>query len=257
MGEKLQGKVALVTGGTSGIGAGIAKLFLQEGARVVISGRHADRGSKAIAHMVEEGAHEDRIVFHRADLASPADCRELVEFTSETFGGLDVLVNNAGDYTRGTVEDTSLELWELHMAVNLRAPFLLMQSCIPHMRARGGGSIINIGSVNAYIGAPNLFSYSVSKGGLMTMTKNAAQQLSKYRIRVNLLNVGWTLTEGEDRVQQEVTGDPQWLARATATRPFGRLLLPEDIAKAALFFASDDSQLITGSVLVVEQQPVD
>ncbi|ACZ43170.1 short-chain dehydrogenase/reductase SDR [Thermobaculum terrenum ATCC BAA-798] len=257
MGNKLQGKVAIVTGGTSGIGAGIARLFLSEGACVVVSGRDRERGARAVERLAQEDGHAGRVVFHRADLANPADCTALVERTVEAFGGVDVLVNNAGDFTRGTVEDTTLELWERHMAVNLRAPFLLMQACIPHMRARGGGSIINIGSVNAYIGAPNLFSYSVSKGGLMTMTKNAAQQLSKYRIRVNQLNVGWTLTEGEDRVQREVTGDPHWLEHAIATRPFGRLLLPKDIAKAALFFACDDSQLITGSVLVVEQQPVD
>jgi NAD(P)-dependent dehydrogenase (short-subunit alcohol dehydrogenase family) len=124
------------------------------------------------------------------------------------------------------------------------------------MKARGGGAIVNIGSVNAYIGAPKLGPYSVSKGALMTMTRNAASALKKYRIRVNQLNVGWTLTEGEERVQRKDGKGAEWLAEATATRPFGRLLSPHDIALAAAYFASDDGALITGSVLDLEQEPL-
>jgi NAD(P)-dependent dehydrogenase (short-subunit alcohol dehydrogenase family) len=124
------------------------------------------------------------------------------------------------------------------------------------MKTRGGGSIINIGSVNAYIGEPKLGPYAVSKGGLMTLTKNAASTLNKYRIRVNQLNVGWTLTEGEHRVKLEEGKGDDWLEAATATRPFGRLLLPRDIAHAAAYFASDESALITGAVLDMEQYPV-
>jgi NAD(P)-dependent dehydrogenase (short-subunit alcohol dehydrogenase family) len=122
------------------------------------------------------------------------------------------------------------------------------------MRARGGGSVVNIGSINAYVGMASLGPYSVSKGGLMTLTRNAAQTLSAHRIRVNQLNVGWTLTEGEDRVKREEEGlPPTWIDEAGKTRPFGRILSPQDIARAAAFFASDDSALITGSVLDVEQ----
>jgi NAD(P)-dependent dehydrogenase (short-subunit alcohol dehydrogenase family) len=122
------------------------------------------------------------------------------------------------------------------------------------MKTRGGGSIVNIGSVNAYIGAPKLGPYSVSKGGLMTLTRNAAQEFGRHRIRVNQLNVGWTLTEGEDRVKREQEGQPEnWVEAAGKTRAFGRILEPLDIAKAAAFFASDQSALITGSVLDVEQ----
>jgi NAD(P)-dependent dehydrogenase (short-subunit alcohol dehydrogenase family) len=149
-----------------------------------------------------------------------------------------------------------VEVWDAIMHVNLRAPFLLMQEAIAFMKTCGGGSIVNIGSVNAYIGEPKLGPYSVSKGGLMTLTRNAASALGRYRIRVNQINVGWTLTEGEHRVKHLEGHGDEWVADAVATRPFGRLLLPEDIAVAAAYFASDDSALVTGTVMDLEQYPV-
>jgi NAD(P)-dependent dehydrogenase (short-subunit alcohol dehydrogenase family) len=127
---------------------------------------------------------------------------------------------------------------------------------VASMKTRGGGSIVNIGSVNAYIGAPKLGPYSVSKGGLMTLSRNAASALSRYKIRVNQLNVGWTLTDGEDAVQKRQSTRPDWLADAVAIMPFGRLLTPHEIALAAAYFASDDSALITGAVLDMEQYPL-
>jgi NAD(P)-dependent dehydrogenase (short-subunit alcohol dehydrogenase family) len=149
-----------------------------------------------------------------------------------------------------------VELWDSVMAVNLRAPFLCLQEAVKSMKGRGGGSIVNIGSVNAYIGEPKLGPYSVSKGGLMTLTKNAASTLNRYRIRVNQLNVGWTLTEGEERVKREEGKGSEWVDEAVATRPFGRMLLPKDVAIAAAYFASDDSALVTGAVMDLEQYPV-
>ncbi len=142
------------------------------------------------------------------------------------------------------------------MAVNLRAPFLCLQEAVQSMKTRGGGSIVNIGSINAYVGLPALGPYSVSKGGLMTMTKNAAMALGRYRIRVNQLNVGWTLTEGEEQVQRSDGKGPDWLKDAVATRPFGRLLLPADIAMAAAYFASDDGGVVSGAVVDIEQFPL-
>jgi NAD(P)-dependent dehydrogenase (short-subunit alcohol dehydrogenase family) len=124
------------------------------------------------------------------------------------------------------------------------------------MKTRGGGSIVNIGSINAYVGLSTLGPYSVSKGGLMTMTRNAAVAFRKYRIRVNQLNVGWTLTENEEKVQRMEGKGPDWLADAIATRSFGRLLSPRDIALAAAYFASDDGAMITGAVLDLEQFPL-
>ena len=168
-----------------------------------------------------------------------------------------MLVNNAADTSRGTIESTKMELFDAIISQNLRAPFILMQEAVIHMKPRRAGSIVNIGSVNAYIGEPKLCAYSVSKGGLMTLTKNTASFLNQYRIRVNQINVGWTLTEGEQKVKTEGEGiGPEWLEEAVKTRPFGRLLLPKDIAYAAAYFASDESECVTGSVMDLEQYPV-
>ena len=136
------------------------------------------------------------------------------------------------------------------------APLLLIQAAIPHMRARGGGSVVNIGSVNAYIGEPKLCPYSVSKGGLMTLTRNVAATLNRDRIRVNQINVGWTLTEGEDAVQKKQGTHGDWLGDAAKIMPHGRLLTPREIACAAAYFASDESALVTGGVLDMEQMPI-
>jgi NAD(P)-dependent dehydrogenase (short-subunit alcohol dehydrogenase family) len=164
-------------------------------------------------------------------------------------------VNNAATTARSTLEDATIEQWEITMAVNVRAPFLLMQEAVRSMKTRGGGSIVNIGSINAYVGLPQLGPYSVSKGALMTMTKNAALALGRYHIRVNQLNVGWTLTEGEEAVQRSDGKGPDWYQEACATRPFGRLLLPADIAMAAAYFASADT-VVSGAVIDVEQFPL-
>src|SRR5690606_21811832 len=158
----------------------------------------------------------------------------------------------------GDVRSTRIDDWDRIHAINLRAPFILLQAAVEVFdRQGGGGSIINIGSVNAYIGEPKLTAYSAAKGGLMTLTKNAAAQLNAARIRVNQINAGWTLTEGEDRVKREDEGKgDDWLEEAVRTRPFGRLLDPMDIAYAVAYFASDASACITGSVLDLEQYPI-
>src|SRR3954451_7831949 len=249
----LQNKVALVTGSSSGIGRGIAEHFGTLGARVVVHGRD-EREANAVRDRIRAsgGTAECRI----ADLADIEACRGVVRFTVEEFGGLDVLVNNAASVARGYIEDAPVDLWDAIMAVNLRAPFLCLQEAVKSMKTRGGGSIVNIGSVNAYIGEPKLGPYSVSKGGLMTMTRNAAATSNRYRIHVNQINVGWTLTEGEERVKREEEHDPDWLPKAIATRPFGRLLTPRDVALAAEYFASDASEAITGTIMDFEQYPI-
>ena len=244
----------MVTGSTSGIGRGIAGHFARLGAAVVITGRGDGRGAQAVEDIRHGGGTAD---FIHADLTREDQCRGIIQFARERFGGLDILVNNAGNTSRGDMASISVELWDLIMAVNLRAPFICLQEAIPLFKDRGGGSVINIGSVNAYIGEPKLAAYSVSKGGLMTLTRNAASVLNKYRIRVNQLNVGWTLTEGEDRVKRQEEGKgPEWVQAAEATRPFGRLMTPQDVAYAAAYFASDESECITGTVMDLEQYPV-
>jgi NAD(P)-dependent dehydrogenase (short-subunit alcohol dehydrogenase family) len=246
----LTNKVALITGSTSGIGRGIAEHFASLGARVVVHGRNETEGQQIAGHL--NGAE-----FVAGDLAEVEACRRIVRYAIERCGGVDVLVNNAAVTARGFIEDAPVDLWDLVMHVNVRAPFLLLQEAVKSMKTRGGGSIVNIGSINAYIGEPKLGPYSVSKGALMTFTRNAAAALSKYRIRVNQINVGWTLTEGEQRVKREEEGKgDDWLKEAIATRPFGRLLTPQDIAFAAAYFASDDSAVVTGTVMDLEQFPV-
>jgi NAD(P)-dependent dehydrogenase (short-subunit alcohol dehydrogenase family) len=251
--SSLVGKIALVTGSTSGIGLGIAEHFVSLGARVMVHGRKAEPAQAIAARLRSAGHEADSIA---GDLGDVQACRDIVRFTIQRFGGIDVLVNNAANTSRGYLEDVDVELWNTIMHVNLRAPFLCLQEAVTSMKTRGGGSIVNIGSVNAYIGEPKLGPYSVSKGGLMTLTRNAASTLNRYRIRVNQINVGWTLTEGEERVKRLEGKGEDWVEEAVATRPFGRLLLPKDVAIPVAYFASDDSALVTGTVMDLEQYPV-
>src|SRR4029450_9908768 len=188
------------------------------------------------------------------DVSVEADCRALIDRTIEAYGRIDVLVNNVGLSTRGTIENTTVELWDQLFAVNVRSAFICMQQAVRYMKERQRGAIVNIGSGKANIGEPKPLAYSATKGALMTLTKNTASYLNRYRIRVNQLNVGWTLTPNENRVKIEEEGKgPDWVEAAVKTRPFGRLLLPRDIALAALYLASDESACVTGSVLDLEQ----
>ena len=251
--SSLADKVALVTGSTYGIGFGIAEMLASLGGQVVIHGRNAEQAEAAAERLRRAGGNAAHVI---ADLAEVEGCRRAVGFVVERVGGIDVLVNNAANTSRGYLEDAPVKVWDTIMHVNLRAPFLCLQEAVKSMKTRGGGSIVNIGSVNAYIGEPKLGPYSVSKGGLMTLTRNAAATLNRYRIRVNQINVGWTLTEGEERVKRLEGHGPEWLEEAIATRPFGRLLSPQDVAAAVAYFATDDSALVTGTVMDLEQYPV-
>lgn len=235
------------------MGAGIARCLHGEGARVLLNGREVERGRQLASELSAQGVEA---AFQPGDLTEPAVCRSLVDAALHRFGRLDILVNCAGDTSRGTVEDTPVELWDRIFAVNVRAPFLLIQASLPALRQSPCAAVVNIGSVNAYIGEPKLLAYSSSKGALTTLTKNLASGLNRERIRVNQINPGWTLTEGEEHVKTVVEGKPDWKAEALRTRPFGRLLLPEDIGRAALFLASDDSAAMTGAILDYEQYPV-
>ncbi len=247
--RSLDGQVAVVTGSTRGIGAGIARKFAEHGARVVVHGREREQGERVVAAI--RGCRSDGLLV-TGDLRDEVHCRSVIAQAVECFGRLDILVNNAGVVDRGNIESTSIELWDRIFAVNLRAPFILCQEAVKHMKERQSGCIINIGSVNAYVGMRKLLPYSASKGGLMTLTRNLAHYLTQYRIRVNQINPGWTLTEGEHQVQSVGEGrGERWLEESVKTRPFGRLISPEEIARAALFFATNE--LITGAVLDYDQ----
>ena len=250
---RLQNKIAVITASTAGMGEGIARLFAKEGAGVVISGRNEANGQAIVESIIADGG---QAIFHRADVIVEADCRSLIDRAVEHYGHVDILVNNAGISTRCTIEDATVELWDELFATNVRSAFICSQQFVKHNTERRTGSIVNIGSVNAYIGEPKLMAYSASKGALMTFTKNNASYLTKYRIRVNQLNVGWTETPNEHAVKLLEGKGENWLDEAVKTRPFGRLLRPLDIAYAAIYFASDESECITGSVLDLEQNPV-
>jgi NAD(P)-dependent dehydrogenase (short-subunit alcohol dehydrogenase family) len=252
--QLLAGQVAVVTGSTQGIGAGIARKFAEHGARVVVHGleRQKASGEKVVADIQASGSEALLVV---GDLKDEAHCREVIRRAVERFGQVDILVNNAGVVHRGNIENTSVALWDEIFATNLRAPFILCQEAFKYMKERRRGCIINIGSVNAYVGERKILAYSASKGGLMTFTKNLANYLTQYRIRVNQINPGWVLTEGEHYVESVVEGKGEnWLEDALKTRPFGRMLFPEDIARAALLFATNE--LLTGAVLDYEQAVV-
>lgn len=248
-GRLLEGQVAVVTGSTRGIGAGIARKFAEHGARVVIHGRRREEGERLVAAIRGTGAEA---LLELGDLQQESFCRKLIRRAVETFGRIDILVNNAAMVDRGTIEDSTIELLDAILAVNLRAPFILCQEAVKDMKERRSGCIVNIGSVNAHVGMKKLLPYSASKGGLMTFSRNLAHYLEQYRIRVNLINPGWVLTEGEHQVQAvgESRGE-NWLEEAVKTRPFGRLITPEEIGRAALFFATNE--LVTGAVLEYEQ----
>jgi NAD(P)-dependent dehydrogenase (short-subunit alcohol dehydrogenase family) len=237
--QRLDGRVIVVTGSTQGLGAAIARRAAALGAELVITGRDRERG--------EAVASELEATFVAADLADPEGCRAIMRACDR----LDGLVNAAGLSSRGTLDDTSVELWDRLFAINARAPFLLMQEAARRMR--DGGSIVNIITMASHGGEPVLTGYAASKGALATLTRNAGYQLQPRRIRVNGLNIGWTATEGEHGVQTG-TGEPDdWLAAADASRPFGRLLRAEDIAPMVTYLLSDASAMVTGSVIDFDQ----
>jgi NAD(P)-dependent dehydrogenase (short-subunit alcohol dehydrogenase family) len=249
---RLDGKVVVVTGSTQGLGAAIARRIGQLGAAgIVVTGRDVERG-EAVRNELESGGTEAHFV--QADLADPDDCAVIIDDCDTRFGRLDGLVNAAGLSTRGTIDDTTVELWDFLFAVNVRAPFLLIQHGARLMRRTGdGGSVVNIITMASHGGEPVLTAYSSSKGALATLTRNAGYSLQPDRIRVNGLNIGWTATEGENAVQASVGEPADWLVEADANSPLGRLLRPEDIAPMVTYLLSDAAQMITGSVIDFDQ----
>lgn len=249
-------KVALITGSTQGVGEAVARRLAAEGASgIVVCGRNEERGETVAGALSEQGA---QAAFFPVELGDVAGCRALLAATDERFGRLDVLVNAAALTLRGSIVDTSAELWDTMMNVNLRAPFLLMQGAIAIMRREGrGGAIVNVGSVASHGGVPILMPYSASKAALATLTKNVAYAVAWDRIRVNCINPGWMDTPGEDLIQRRFhTDGGDWLEDAEAGMPFGQLIKTDEVAAAIAFLASDESGLMTGSVVDYDQSIV-
>ena len=248
----LQGKVIAVTGSTQGLGEEIVRQSVEQGASgVIVSGRSGKRGTAVAAAYSSGGC---RAVFVEAELQDPTACRQIVACADREFGKLDGLVNAAASTERGTLEDTTVEEWDKLMATNLRAPFLLMQDAVRVMQREGrGGSIVNILSVSAHGGQPNLTPYSVSKGALGTLTRNAAHSQRKHRIRVNGLNIGWMATPAEHAVQLREGQPEDWLVAADKGAPFGRILRPSDVASMTVYLLSDSAEMMTGALIDFDQ----
>src|SRR3954465_12935361 len=247
---RLENKVIIVTGSTTGIGEAIAKRVLTEGGRVIFHGRDIARGRA----LVQEAGENARFV--EADLADPNAPQQVIDFAVKEFGKLDGLVNNAASTARSDLANTDAAVFDKMMATNVRAPLLLIRAAYPHLK-RSEGCVLNIGSINGYSGESNLLAYSISKGALMTLSRNLADALCYERIRVNHFNVGWVLTPNEIKTKIADGLAPDWFEHVEPQyAPSGRIMAPEKIAEAAVFWISDESKPISGSVVELEQYPM-
>jgi NAD(P)-dependent dehydrogenase (short-subunit alcohol dehydrogenase family) len=244
---RLRDKVILVTGGTTGIGGAIAERAVAEGASVLVHGLDRSEGEALVARL---GA---QAVLHVDDLVDPASPRRIVDAAVAAFGRLDAVVNNAAIVPRSTIETTSAALFDRTMAINVRAPLLILQCAFPLLKKRQG-CVLNIGSINALSGEATLLDYSLSKGALQTLSRNLANAHTLDRVRVNHFNVGWVLSPREYRHQMEQGLPPDWPEHVPPVfAPSGRLIRPEEVAAAAVYWLSDESRPITGSVVELEQ----
>lgn len=250
---RFDGKTALITGSTQGVGEAVARRLADEGAEgIVVCGRNQERGEKVAADLSARGADAH---FVPVELADPVSCKALIAATDEKLGRIDVLVNGAGYTVRGTIVNTTVELWDDMMNINVRAPFLLMQGAIDIMRREGrGGSIVSVGSVSSYGSVPTLMPYATSKAALVTLTKNVAYSVAWDGIRVNCVQPGWMDTPGEDITQRRFEGGgDNWLEEAEVGMPFGRLIKTDEIAALIAFVASDEAGVMTGSIIDYDQ----
>ena len=249
---RLQGKVALITGAATGIegqtmgfGGASARLFAQEGARVVLTDINESDGAKTAAQIAESGGDA---IFKRLDVTSERDWSEAIDATMSRFGALNILVNNAGTGARTTVEETTEEIWESQMNVHAKGTFLGTKHAIPEMRRAGGGSIINVSSIFGLIGSKSSTAYHAAKGAIRIFTKAAAVQYALDNIRVNSVHPGFALTP----LTEDAFSDPELMAPRVASIPLGRLGNANDIANGILYLASDESSFVTGSELVID-----
>ena len=245
----LEGKVVIVTGGTSGLGRCIAIDCAKAGARgVLVTGRDAARGEEVRKKINREWT-TNGAAFVAVDLADENAATKIMDAAIAAFGTVDLLVNSAAAcFPRGDLETTTPELWDTMMHTNVKAPFLLTQAFARHVKARRArGAVVNIGSCAAHGGAPFILAYSCSKAALACFTKNSAAELRPHGIRVNQVNMGWCLTEAEDRGQSAT--NPNWLSEADAASPSGRILRPEDTAASVLHLLSEASAMVTGAIL--------
>ena len=242
---RLKDKVAIITGGASGIGRATAELFAREGARVVVADYKADAAQEAAQAIVDSGGEATPVT---TDVSDSAQVQRMVQTAVDAYGGVDILFNGAGILIFGTVLDTSEVAWRRVMDVNLHGVFLCSKAVIPHMIRRGGGAIINMSSsTGAHDGNGNAAAYVTSKGGVTLLTRCMAIDHARDNVRVNAIAPGPT-----DTPMLRAAMSPEQLAAFAATFPMGRLGRPEELARVALFLASDEASFVTGAVLAAD-----
>ncbi len=242
--DRLKNKVAIITGGTAGIGRAAAVLFAQEGAKTVIAGRREAEGEETLRLIADAGGEA---VFIKIDVSEEAQCKAMVDLALSTFGRLDIAFNNAGiDQPWKSVQNITTDVWNTMIGVNLAGVFFSMKYEIPALIAAGGGSIVNTSSVAGLVGVVGAAAYTAAKFGVVGLTKSAALDLAKRNIRVNVLCPGGVLTDMINNQSDEIK------QKVLATHPVGRLADPVEAARAALFLASDESSFVTGQALAVD-----
>jgi NAD(P)-dependent dehydrogenase (short-subunit alcohol dehydrogenase family) len=248
---KLDERVAFITGAGSGIGRATAELFASEGAAVAVVDLRADAAEETVAKIAAEGG---RALAVAANVAVDAEVAAAVARTVDTWGRLDVLYNNAGVDSRGSVADATEDDWDRCFSVNVKGTFLCSRAAVPHLAASGGGAIVNQGSVAALVGVPNFAAYCAAKGAVVALTRSMAIDLAPQSVRVNAICPGTVFTPlMEPLLRARGDGDLQaGLAKTTAKYPIGRLGTPEEIARVALFLASDDASFVTGSIVTAD-----
>ncbi|WP_409272792.1 SDR family NAD(P)-dependent oxidoreductase [Neobacillus sp. SCS-31] len=240
---RLKDKVAVITGGTFGIGESTALLFAKEGAKVVIAARNAEKGAKVVNKIKDNGGEA---IFIKTDVSKEEDIKNLMKETVDIYGRLDVVFANAGVGDMGDLQSVSLDSWNYTLSVDLTGVFLCSKYAIPEMEKNGGGSIINCASILGHVGQPSVTAYAAAKGGVVNMTRTAAVTYAKKGIRFNAVCPGYIETNILDGLGDEA------LEHLISLHPVGRLGKPEEVANAVLFLASDESSFVTGANLLVD-----
>lgn len=247
---KLNGKVALITGGTRGIGYATALLFLKEGAKVAITGRSEKYGKEAVDKLKNEGFKD--VVFIQGDVSKSADAERMIQTTIKQLGHLDILFNNAGIWIEGTAETTSEADWDSIIDVNLKGTFLCSKYALPYLK-KTKGVIVNTASCDGLVAEPKCVAYCASKGGVVLLTKAMALDHAKEGIRVNCVCPGAIMTPMlEQGLPQSGPVREKYFKETVESHPIGRIGEPEEVAKAVLFLASDDSSFVTGTALSID-----
>ncbi len=251
MAHRLANKVALITGGTSGIGEATTRLFAREGAKIAFTGRRREPGEKIASEIRSLGGEA---IFIAAEVNRVEDCRRSIDETLAAYGRIDLLFNNAGIVTQGTLEETSEEEWARTFDVNVKGTYLMTKLILPIMRAQGGGVIVNNASDWGIVGGPGYTAYSASKGAVVLLTKSVALEVARDHIRVNAICPGDTLVERwrNDKWSDRPMSFEDKLAAMGEALPIGRVGTVEEIARSVLFLASDDSAFMTGATLMVD-----